>query len=174
MIDTIEIQIVDRTNEMVKGVIGFKRNNKTGQLIPLIKIIREEEYDTLVSMVNVICHEMIHEYDMLYGPISHMNTWSVTVTNGRQMIGDYDAHGSYFESWMKKIKRLGMPVSIYQPDKLKFRYFTSEDFMDEHELTEEDKYNKLCDRMRMFYDSVKSDDMFVVEVHKDYTYVLMA
>ena len=176
LIDTIEIQIIDRTNEMAKGVIGFKIDNKTGRKIPLIKIIREEKYDTMVSMINVICHEMIHEYDMLYGPISKMNNWSVTVKNHKQMISDYDAHGSYFESWMRKIISLGMPVSIYQPDKVKFRYFTEEDFMDENEpeLTEEEKYKKLCNQMKMFFDSVKSDDMFVVEVHKDYTYVLMA
>lgn len=42
LIDNIEIQIIDRTNEMAKGVIGFKIDNKTSKKIPLIKIIREE------------------------------------------------------------------------------------------------------------------------------------
>lgn len=177
LINAVEIKIVDRTNEMAKGVIGFKVDNITKQLIPLIKIIREEKYDTMVSMINIICHEMIHEYDMLYGPISKMEKWTVRVENGKQMIGNYDAHGSYFEMWMKKIISLGMPVSIYQPDKIKFKYFTKEDFMDESEktnLTEKEKYEKLCERAKMFFDAVKTDDLFVVEVHKDYTYILMA
>lgn len=47
-------------------------------------------------------------------------------------------------------------------------------YENEPELTEEEKIEKLCNQMKIFFDSVKSDDMFVVEVHKDYTYVLMA
>ena len=181
LISKIEINIVDRTDEMAKGVIGFKTNNLTHKTVPLIKIIREIEFDSMVSMINVICHEMIHEYDMLYGPISKMKNWAISVVNGKQMIGDYDAHGSYFQSWMKRIVDAGMPVSIYQPDKVRLRYFTKEDFMDENEKPtmnshnqEQRKYNNLCDRTKMFFDAVKSDDLFVVEVHKDYTYILMA
>jgi hypothetical protein len=181
LIADVEIRIIDRTNEIAKGTIVFKIDNATGKIVPLIKIIREEKYDTMVSMVNVICHEMIHEFDILYGPISKMKEHTVKLVGARRMIGEYDVHGDYFNQWMKIIINAGMIVSTYQPDKVKIKFFKEEDFMDENEQTKLDitqkkkvEYDDLCRKMKMMYDAVKSDDVLIVEVTKDYTYILMS
>lgn len=87
-------EIRDRTNEIAKGTILVKLVDKT--YIPHILFIRESKYDTMVSVVNVICHEMIHLFDILYGPISNLKDKTVTARDGKQFVGNYDAHGDYF------------------------------------------------------------------------------
>lgn len=163
------LSIVDRTNEMAKGVFIFSLKNRS--IVPKIKIFREKNRDTPLFITSVLCHEMIHYFDFLYGPLSKINNAVFRHENGKQFVGDYDSHGDYFQRYMNIAIHGGIFVQIDFPDKVKVRYF-----MDGKEIVDEvDKKElpTLAERAKMFYDAIKTDDLFIVQVKDDEVYVVM-
>lgn len=77
----VSIQIVDRTDEMAKAVFMFSFIDKNFK--PIIKYIREKDRDTPLFMASAICHEMIHYYDFLFGPLHELKGQAFTVVSGR-------------------------------------------------------------------------------------------
>lgn len=167
--DNPTLSIIDRTNEMAKGLFLFNLKNKS--ITPKIKIFREKNRDTPLFIASALCHEMIHYFDFLYGPLSSINDAAFKNENGKQFVGDYNSHGDYFQRYMNIAISGGIPVQIDFPDKVKVRYF-----MDGKEIVDEADKKKLptlAERAKMFYDAIKTDDLFIVQVKDDEVYVAM-
>lgn len=54
------------------------------------------------------------------------------------------------------------------PSKVKVKYF-----MNNEEITEDEKQITLADRAKTFFDAIKTDDLFLVEVKDDHVYCVM-
>lgn len=163
------LSIIDRTNEMAKGLFLFNLKNKS--ITPKIKIFREKNRDTPLFIASALCHEMIHYFDFLYGPLSKINDAVFKNENGKQFVGDYDSHGDYFQQYMNIAISGGIPVQIDFPDKVKVRYFMNgKEIVDEADKKE---LPTLAERAKMFYDAIKTDDLFIVQVKDDEVYVAM-
>ena len=163
------LSLIDRKDEMAKGLFLFNLKNRN--IVPKIKIFREKNRDTPMFIASALCHEMIHYYDFLYGPLSKINDAAFKYEGGKQLVGDYDSHGDYFQRYMNIAIAGGIPVQIIHADKVKVRYF-----MDGKEIIdEEDKKDlqTLAERAKMFYDAIKTDDLFIVQVIDDEVYVAM-
>ena len=163
----IEIIVVDmKPGDIGKAVFMFSMKNF--KFKPKIKYLRELDRDTPLLMTRALCHEMIHYYDFSYGPLSHLEGKIITAKDGKQFVGDYDAHGDYFKKWINEITSNGIPTSITHPGKVKVRYY-----MNNEELKEGEKTLSLAERAKMFYDAIKTDDLFLVEVKDDEVYCIM-
>mgnify|MGYP003287462921 CR=1 FL=1 len=163
------LTLVDRTNEMAKGLFLFSLKDKN--VIPKIKIFREKNRDTPLFITSVLCHEMIHYFDFLYGPLSKINDATFKNENGKQFVGEYDSHGDYFKRYMNITIQGGIPVQIIHADKIKVRYFMfGKEIIDEKEKLE---LSSLAEKAKMFYDAIKTDDLFIVQVKDDEVYVAM-
>ena len=163
----IEIVVADmKPNDIGKAVFMFNLNDHG--VTPKIKYLREPDRDTPLFASSALCHEMIHYYDFIYGPLSQLKGKTISAKDGKQFIGEYDAHGDFFMRWMNKIISNGIPTSITHPDKVKVRYY-----MNNKELKENEKPLTLEERAKMFYDSVKTDDLFLVEVKDGEVYCVM-
>ena len=70
---------------------------------------------------------------------------------------------------MNEIVSNGIPTSVAHPGKIKVRYY-----MNNEEL-KEDEYEafSLAERAKMFYDAIKTDDLFLVEVKDGHVYCVM-
>ena len=164
-----KLVLVDRKDEMAKGLFMFNLKNK--QATPIIKIFREVNRDTPMFIASALCHEMIHYFDFLFGPLSKIENASFKNENGQQLIGDYDAHGDYFRRFMNIAIDGGIPVQITHPDKNKVRYYMNgKEIVDEQDKKET---LTLADRAKMFYDAIKTDDLFIVQVKDDEVFVVM-
>ena len=167
--DNPTLNIIDRTDEMAKGLFLFNLKNKN--ITPKIKIFREKNRDTPLFIASALCHEMIHYFDFLYGPLSKINNAIFKNENGKQFVGDYDSHGDYFQRYMNIAIYGGIPVQIDFPDKVKVRYFMDgKKIIDESDKKE---LSTLAERAKMFYDAIKTDDLFIVQVKDDEVYVAM-
>ena len=163
----IEISVVDmKPGDIGKAVFMF--NMKNFAIKPKIKYLRELDRDTPLLMASALCHEMIHYYDFSYGPLSRLEGKTIAAKDGKQFVGEYDAHGDYFKKIMNEIVANGIPTTITHPGKVKVRYF-----MNNQELKEGEKPLSLAERARMFYDAIKTDDLFLVEVKDDEVYCVM-
>ena len=68
----------------------------------------------------------------------------------------------------------GIPAQINHLDKVKVRYFMNgKEIVDEKENSDEKTNWSLKDRAKAFYDSIKTDDLFIVQVKDDAVYVVM-
>lgn len=161
----VQFEIDPRNDQIAKGVTMFKMYDS--KYAPTIKFLTDEQYDTMLSVANVVCHEMIHIWDILYGPISKLKDKTVNIRASRQFVGDYDAHGSTFTAWMEKIIKAGLPVSEYQMDKVKMKYFNQEDNLDEHERV------PLAVAAKQLFDAIKTDELFLMDVVGDEVYLVM-
>ena len=81
-------------NDTGKAVFMFDAISHA--LAPKIKYLRETDRDTPLFMTSALCHEIIHFYDYMFGQISVLKGKTVENKNGKQFVGDYDVHGSYF------------------------------------------------------------------------------
>jgi hypothetical protein len=163
------LNLVDRTNEMAKGLFLFSLKNKN--IVPKIKIFREKNRDTPLFIASALCHEMIHYFDFLYGPLSKINDATFKNENGKQFVGEYDSHGDYFQRYMNIAIQGGIPVQISHTDKIKVRYFMfGKEIIDEKEKQE---LPSLAEKAKMFYNAIKTDDLFIVQVKDDEVYVAM-
>lgn len=69
---------------------------------------------------------------------------------------------------MNKAEKLGIPVLIHQPDKIKMRYFKHEDTVNEN-----NDEVPLEVAAKQFYDAIVTDELFLVEVKDNEVYVVM-
>lgn len=100
--------------------------------------------------------------------MQYLTGQTVNSSSGKQFIGEYDVHGDYFKKWITIIVNNGIPVEIVHSSKVKVKYF-----MNNEEITEDEKQIMLADRAKMFFDAIKTDDLFLVEVKDDHVYCVM-
>ena len=163
----IKIEVVDMMpNDTGKAVFMFDAMSHS--VPPKIKYLRDKDYDTPLSMACALSHEMIHFYDYLFGQIKLLKGQTVGAKDGKQLIGNYDVHGDFFQRWMNRIIVNGIPTSIVHPGKVKVKYF-----MDNEELKENEKPLTLTQRAKMFYDAIETDDLLLVEVKDGHVYCVM-
>jgi len=78
----ITLEVVDiMPNDTGKAVFMFDVIHHA--LPPKIKYLREADRDTPLFVTSALCHEMIHFYDYLFGPLSSMKEKSIEVKNGK-------------------------------------------------------------------------------------------
>lgn len=175
--DNMPIKIKDYTNEGFKAAYLYDRNSTDDDITKRssILIVNEKE-NSLMQTVDALAHEMIHLYDIMYGPLSKIRD-KVLVNNGlKQTIDGYDVHGSYFISWVNKFNDENIPVSFQCIRKN--RYFMEKDTLrDSIDMSDNDKTSKekwFRDSAKQFFDTIKSDEFFAVEVDGDHTYIVIA
>ena len=155
-IDGINLIVVGNAakhNEKGTFKIGVDISNK--HVLGIVKY----EKDNFFHIVNVLIHEMIHYYDLMYGPLKEKsNVAYVGNVNGRQCVGgEYDAHGKYFKEWCDKANLLGFDVkekySIKDKcgmKKILEKKRTTDEFFDKKASTDDEQYR----RVKQFYDSL--------------------
>lgn len=91
---------------------------------PFITII-DWGKDNLSNVLDILCHEMIHAYDDMFGPAKKYRFQKMKIIDGVQYLGTYNVHGDYFLKWVYKFQTMEIPVSVHA--KKKCRYFMNRD-----------------------------------------------
>lgn len=54
---------------------------------------------------------MVHMYDSRFGPLKDViRSAFASNVNGKQFVGEYDAHGNYFKEWCRRLNYYGFEV----------------------------------------------------------------
>ena len=177
-----------------KGSFGYQKIDEGGNIsligTPPIKI-KKEATDSFLEIIDVLGHEMIHYYDLKFGPLRECATQIIISTeDGKQLIGDYDSHGKYFQSWVEKFFDEGFYVSINHNHAM--RYLMIDDFSRPLNLNGTSNYteaevqeskikqleiqptdSKIVKFAKTLFKTIKTDGYFSVEVKGNKCYVIM-
>lgn len=106
------------SNASCKGCFGFGKN-QFGKWVKGMLIVANPSGDNFFQIVNTLMHEMIHNFDYMYGKVSQLKE-TLGVTNSmkygqhHQFMGSYDLHGNeLFVPFMKKMNSYGFNVQKY-------------------------------------------------------------
>ena len=189
-----EVDIIINSSLKSKGAFGFQNIDDDNNVVslknpPLIEI-KKESTDTFLEVVDALAHEMIHFYDFMFGPLCELKMQSAHASaDGRQLVGAYDVHGTYFQKWTDVFYEEGFYVCTKHYAAMK--YLMLDEFwrpmkmdgtvIDENKV-EESKDSQLdvlpTDKpitkfAKTLFKSIKSDGYFSVEVRNNKCYVIM-
>ena len=131
-LEIIPIDIVNReyamntSNDEFKGRIGYdliKKDSGYYAVKPYrIEIVDYLGKDNLAKIISVLSHELIHQYDYIYGPASLILPMQKSMTDLGMQVDkskEYDYHGSFFSSHMARINdefELGVQIKYDMKD----------------------------------------------------------
>lgn len=164
-----------------KGRIGhdfISTDGKSLKIMPIeIQIVSYGKHDNLMKIVEVVAHELIHQYDYLYGqakfllPIEkHMKAMGIAFDK-------YDVHGMYFKNQMNRInKQFDLAVEItYNEENMNFMKHKNKSSMPieirdatSNKLDENDQQKKELKHIAKYLSTAFINDGSVsIEMHDD-------
>lgn len=177
-----ELRIVTGPKYTSKGYFGFVEK-VNGQVVcrktPFIAI-NSEKSDTILNVISVFCHELIHLYDYQCGEVSKMLKAGKTP---QQILDTYESHKGLFDKFVDKFADFAIPISIKFYRGMKY-YMTKDELTEAtNEMHSGTKHFKVTGnnnspeeiwQAKTFFDSIKTDDFFSVELDDGIMYVVMS
>ena len=176
----IKIQLKTTNDDGIYGAFcDSVRDDETGERVKLSEpfiSITDWGTDNFTNVLDVLCHEMIHYYDTLYGPIRKYREEKLVNFNGKQFLGSYDAHGDYFNSWVNRFAMLEIAVSIHAKKKNRY-YLNRAEVMKDSETPTDKKSGTntsvLARNVKAYFDSIESEEFLGVEIKDGVAYIVM-
>lgn len=187
-LELIPVDIVSKEYAMktsdneFKGRIGYdvvKTANGYYTVKPYrIEIVDYFGKDNLAKIISVMSHELIHQYDYVYGPASVIIPMQKSMhdlnISAKDKTDDYDYHGNFFSSHMNRINNdydLGVQISYDMKDNSFMKTKKSKPitvYDKTTSLSENDNDgNDLWQIAEMLSHKIVNDGSCTIEVHDD-------
>lgn len=131
-----------------------------------IRFTRQPGEDNFFRIICVLAHEMIHMFDFNFGKWSSFENRLLLKTDFQlktQTIGEYDIHGEFFETIMKKVNSYGFNIQkLYSRKDDQAMKTIDEDTEqvkeDIDEIPAEERNLLDATYAKVMYDNIKTDD----------------
>ena len=168
----MRLAVEELTNDIdARGVCGYVRGYDGKPSKKMIIKVYVEPSISMQMVIDTLAHEMVHAADRIFGPLSKKTTPK-----------SYDPHGAWFMEQINRIADEGGIAVTKQSYKGKQRYFNDRNvWLNETDQERQAALNRMTPAHRKasiegkkFFDSIKTDEFFSVEVDGEDIYVVIA